>query len=122
MITGCSTAQKTGTAPGADAQLKVNGANSQLTAKVLVKNNTKKEMILSELNSKYFVVQTNDGKAVEARPNSGKSVAPLKIKPGETAEAVFSLQNNYSFWDRLTKYKIAYDGPGLKTAPVQVWF
>jgi hypothetical protein len=67
-------------------------------------------------------VQTTDGKAVETKGNPNKPAPPLKIKPGETAEATFSLQDNYSFWDRLTKYKITYDGPALKTGPVQVWF
>lgn len=120
-LAGCASGSK-GSNADVDAQLKVTGANSQLKAKLQVKNLTDKEVVIKDLNSKYFVVQTADGKPVETKGSADKPAPPLKIKPGETAEAVFSLQNNYSFWDRLTKYKITYEGPDLKTGPVQVWF
>jgi|GEM_PF-4462105 len=108
--------------PGLDAQLKVTGANSQLKAKLMLKNTTSDEINVAGLNSKFFVVQTTDGKPVEAKKNSGKSIPTVKVKPGATEEVTFSLQDNYSFWDRLTKYKIFYEGPDLKTEAVQVWF
>lgn len=119
---GCASSSKTSAPSGLDAQLKVTGANSVLKAKLLLKNSGSKEIVLNDLNSRYFKVVTLDNKPVETKANSGKPSEVVRVKPGETVETTFALQDNYSFWDRLTRYKVWYEGPNLKTEPVQVWF
>lgn len=123
-LSACSTLKTAGSAPqaaGLDAQLAVTSVPGRLKAKLVLKNTGSKELVVSDLNAKNFRVEMLDGKAMPFR-GAAPAVEPVKIKPGESVETAFSLQDNYPFWDRRTKYKITYDSPALKTNTVQVWF
>jgi len=122
---GCSSpGPKKAAAPSKnlEAQLKVSGANSQLKAKLMLKNTGSKEILINDLNSRFFKVETLDSKPMEAKALGAKPGGAVRLKPGESVETAFSLHENYSFWDRLTRYKIWYDGPEVKSNVVQVWF
>jgi hypothetical protein len=107
--------------PGLDTQLKVTSGLGHLKAKLVLKNMSAKEMTVGDLNSKNFKVETADGKAMPFKGASAPGES-LHLKPGESTEAAFNLQDNYPFWDRRTKYKIWYEAPDLKSNVVQVWF
>lgn len=113
---------KTGAAsPALTPELKVASTPGRLRAKIAFKNTGTKEIVINDLHSKNFKVQMADGKPMTFR-GSGVAGEVLTVKPGQTVEAAFSLQDSYPFWDRRTKYKIWYEAPGLKTNTVQVWF
>lgn len=104
-----------------DAKLSVASTPGRLKAKMVLKNTSGKEIVLTDLNPKYFKVEMLDGKAM-AFKGAAANAEQVTIKPGGTTETAFALQDSYSFWDRRTKYKIWYDGPDLKSNVVQTWF
>ena len=105
-----------------EAQLKVSAGSGKLKAKLSLKNNTSRDIDVKSLDSKHFTVQTIKDEPMALKNPKGELMAAVHLKPGETKEIAFSLQDNYPFWDRLTKYKIWYEGDGLKSNVAQVWF
>lgn len=104
------------------SDLKVSSTTSgHLRARLTLTNPTKNALTIPGPGASAFRVETIDGKAM-AFKGSRTPPAPLVLKPGESVETAFSLQDNYAFWDRRTKYKIWFESPELKSNVVQVWF
>ncbi len=124
-IAGCasqSAGVKGAASSEVEAQLKVSAGSGKLKAKLNLKNNTSREIDVKNLDSKFFSVQTIKDEPMALKNSKGEVIPTVHLKPGEAKEIAFSLQDNYSFWDRLTKYKIWYEGDGLKSNVAQVWF
>jgi hypothetical protein len=126
-LTGCAgTGKKTQGSAAADsgAQLKVVSGAGKLKAKLAITNTSSRDMVLKDLREQYFKVETLDNKPMpfKSAVAQGEKAPAVVVKPGQTIEQEFSLQNNFPFWDRLTKYKIKYDSPELESNEVQVWF
>ncbi|MBX3022224.1 MAG: hypothetical protein KF799_11170 [Bdellovibrionales bacterium] len=121
LLVGCSSTGGSTDKGDAQAQLSVSSVPGRLKAKLVMKNESGKELVFTDLNPKYFKVEMVNGKAM-AYKGPGQSTEALTVKPGAMAETAFSLQDSYAFWDRRTKYKIWYDSPSLKSNAVQVWF
>lgn len=121
LLAGCASGSKSAPS-GVAPELKVTSSPGRLKAKLLLKNTSAHDLVVKELDPKNFKVETADNKAMPLKAGNLKATEPVTIKPGETAELTFNLQDNYPFWDRLTKYRIWYEGSGLKTNVVQVWY
>jgi len=123
LLAACASKAPISNETGAVAgDLKVSSTTAgHLRAKLSVKNTTTKDVTLPSPTSAAFRVETTDGKAMSYK-GSRASGPPVTLKAGEAQEFAFSLQDNYSFWDRRTKYKIWFESPELKSNVVQVWF
>jgi hypothetical protein len=123
MTIGCSSLSKGG-GGDVDAQLKVNASAGKLWAKMALKNTSGHQVVVRDIDKRFFRVETTDGKAMEPKNPHAKSEGrvPITLKPAESVELSFNLNDDYNFWDRLTKYRIWYEGSGLKSNVVQTWF
>lgn len=123
LLTGCATGRGGSRPSPTDlgVDLKVTSIVGKLKAKLTLTNTSQREVVVDDLEVRFFHVETVDGKPMAFKGKSAPGEA-LHIAPGASAESAFVLQDSYPFWDRRTKYKIWYESSNLKSNVVQVWF
>lgn len=104
-----------------ETHLKVSPANGRLRAKLTFKNTSASELVLSEIDAKNFSVEMN-GHPLALKGGPTERVAPVKIPPHQSVETALNLESAFPFKDRLTKYKIRFESPQVRSNDVHVWY
>lgn len=105
-----------------ETQLKVSTGGGKVRAKLLFTNRGTRELVLEDLAATNFKIEMADGQTLVYRGDVLAKSEPLRLKPGQSVETTYNLQQAFPFKDRLTRYKIRFENPQIRSNDTQVWY